>query len=302
MANTLTNINDVKVMSDAVGALKKGLTPLKVISLDVAGTPAEKFGTVYVPLVSARSATSYSSTYESGDSTIAGKAVTLANHLMCSWHVKETESIASSAKIFEAEAVECAYGLAASIQTAVLNIITTGNFTGTSLTVSAANFGYDDVAAIRLKATKTNGWREIEPGKLGSLVLDGAYINALQKDSAIVNLSASGKDTLVSGVVGTVFGFDIYENNLIATSTPGTTQNLVGFAVQPGAIAAAIRPVPVLEEGYIEADIAVDPDSGVAMSYRRWLNTSTGLLWGTFTVYMGVAVVDPSRLIAIYSS
>ena len=303
MANSYTNINDVKVMSDGVAALKKALTPLSVFTLDAGSDPMEKNEYVYVPLASARSGSAFSSTYESGDSTITGKGVQLSNHRFCSWHVTDVQGMKSSAKLFEMESVEAAYGLASDIQTLVLNVITTANFTGTSVTVTAANFGLDDVADIRSKATKTNGWREVEPGKLGALVLDGKYVEALNKDTTVINQAASGKDTLVSGVVGRIYGLDIYENNLIATSTPGTTQNLVGFAVQPGAIAVAVRPVrPGDDKTLAFADIAVDPDSGIAMSYRRWYNPASGTLWGTYTVLMGVVAVDPSRLIAIYSA
>lgn len=290
-------------MSEGLAALNLGLTPLKVFAMDAGSDAGMKNEYVYVPLATARTGGAYSSTYESGNTTITGYGVQLSNHRMCSWHVTEEEQAKSSNNLFETASVECAYGLAADIQTLVLNVISTSNFTGTSVTVSSSSFDTDSVADLTNVAKKTNKWRELAPGKLGSLVLDGAYVNALRKDLTITDMSASGKDTLITGSIGRLFGLDIYENNLITSTTPGTTSNLVGFACQPGAIAVAIRPIePLMAGEYGFADIATDPDTGISMAYRRWVNTGTGAMWGTYTVLAGMAKVDLSRLIAIYSA
>lgn len=308
MANSFTNVNDVKVMSDVVDALKHGLTPTRVFTIDAGSTPTEKNATIYVPVATARTAGTYSSTYEDGNTTIAGASITVGTHLFCSWHVTEAQSATSKVKLFEGGAVEATYALANLIQNTILNAITVANFGNTEdtdeETVSAANFDADELATIKNICRKTNKWRDLSPGYLGALVLDGNYTTNLAKDPALRDISAS-QDPMVlsSGLFGRKLGFDIYENNLIVSSTPGTGENLVGFAVQPAAIAAAIRPIVPQESGaYLFDEIASDPESGVSMSYRRWINTATGDLWGTVAVYMGVGKVDGSRLVRIVSA
>lgn len=307
MANTYTTINDVRIMSDGIKALNHALTPLEVISLDVGSDPAAKNDTIRVPLVTARTASSYSNTYESGDTTIVGKAVSLSTHLYNSWHVSEAEAAKTPASTFEMSAVECAYGLAAEIQNTIFNVVTVANFGSTEdtdeETVTAANFDADAFATLRNICVKTLKWREYKPGVWGNVVLDGDYCTNLLKDPAVRDRSASGKDALVSGKVGQLYGLGIYENNALVSSTPGTGENLTGIALQPGALAAAIRPIQPLGSAALEyEDVAIDPDSGVAMSYRRWVNTATGDLWGTFAVLMGAGMVDEARLVAIRSA
>jgi hypothetical protein len=291
-------------MEKAVAALKHGLTPMKnVFAIDVDSTPVAKNQSVYVPLATARSAAAYTNTYEDGNTTIVGYQVNCNTHLMASFHITEEQSMATPTDAFEAQAVECAYALAAGVQNTVFNAITLANFGSTEntdeYTIAAGSFDTDAVAHIRQICTKTNKWR---PDKSRALVLDGAYIANLLKDSAVVDLSASGMSALQTGSIAKLMGFDIYENNLVVGSTPGTGENLVGFAALPQCLGVAVRPVVVLSDAYDFADVATDPESKISMSYRRWVNTATGDLWGTFTVLMGVGKVDASALVAVRSA
>jgi len=307
MSNTYTNVNDTKVMSDVIAALNHGLTPTRVFTIDVGSDPAVKNGTVQVPIASARTGETYNTTYESGNTTIAGQTVTLNTHLFCSGHITEEQAATSGVKLFEASMVEAAYGLAAMVQNTIMNVITVANFGSTEdtdeETIPAASFDADAVSTIRNICTKNNKWRELRPGLIGALVLDGDYTSNLMSDPAVRDLSASGDGVLSSGMLGRKYGFDIYENNTIVSSTPGSGENLVGFAVQPSAIAAAIRPIQPLGGAALEFEgIVTDPDSEISLSYRRWVNTGTGDLWGTVTVLMGVNKVDGNRLVRIVSA
>jgi len=296
------------MLADSIEALKAGLTMADVFSIDVGSSPAEENQTIYVPLATSRSGIAFNATYQDGNTTIAGQAVDVNTHLHCSWFVTEKQSMQSRVKLFEASAKECAYGLAATIQNTMINVVTAANFGNTANTdkrvVTAANFDADEIAEIKNICVKTNSWREIEAGKYGSLVMDGAYVTNAQKDPAIRDKSASDKDALVTGKVGRVSGLDMYENNTIVNSTPGSGgENLVGFAVQPQAIAAAIRPVEILGGAGLEmGEIVTDPETGVSMSTRVWTDTATGYLWGTHTVLMGVGAVDGNRLVRIVSA
>jgi len=309
MANSFTNINDTLIMEKAVSALNHALTRQDVFTIDVGSDPASQNQTIYVPLATARTGGAFSSTYEDGNTTIAGQSVDVNTHLHCAWYIDDKQAAQSPTKLFEAGAVEAAYGLAATIQNTILNVVTDTNFGNTANTdervVTAANFDVDEFAEIRNICVKTNQWREVRPGLMGSVLLDGAYCTSLLKDPAIRDMSARGNmNAIDKGMVGHLYGFDVYENNLIASSTPGSTQNLVGFFCQPAAIAAAIRPLRV-SQSTVQLDyedIAVDPDSGAAMHYARWYKPSTGETWGNFRVLMGVDKVDGNRLVKIVSA
>ena len=307
MANTYSNINDIKIMQEGLESLKLGLTPLNVFTLDVGSDPMTKNEYVYVPLATARTGAAYSNTYEDGNTTITGYSVQLATHAMAPWHITEAQAAKSTTNAFELSGKECGYALAAYVQNTVLNAITVAHFGSTEgtdeLTFASTACDADKIAELRKVCVKTNKWREIGPGKLGALVLDGAYIQTLLSDPAIRDRSASAKDSLVSGQVGKLYGFDLFENNMVVSSTPGTGENLVGFAAQPGGLAVAVRPIQPFGGKALEFEgIATDPDSGISMSYRRWVNTATGDMWGTFTVLMGVDLVDSGRLVAVRSA
>ena len=309
MANTYTNINDTKVMEDAVKALNHGLTRQNVFTMDVGSSPAEKAATIYVPVVTARTAGTYSTTYEDGNTSVVSASVTVSTHVFSSWHVTEAQAAVTRVKTFEASAIECAYALAAYVQNTVFNAVTASNFGNTANTdkkvVAAADFDADALADLRNICVKTNKWRELSPGYLGGMLLDGAYITNLLKDPALRDISASGDSAILrQAKLGNKYGIDIYENNVIAGSTPGSgSENLVGFICQPSALAVAVRPIqPLDDRSYAFTDIATDPESGVSMTYKRWVNTATGDLWGTFAVIMGVGVVDANRLVRIVSA
>jgi hypothetical protein len=291
-------------MSDGVAALKHGLTKLSVFSLDVsAEIPANEY--VYVPLATARTATTYNNDYQVGNTTIVGKSVQLTGHDKASWHVTEAEQAKTPTSIFEIAAKECAYALPAAVQNTVFNAITIANYGNSEdtdkETVAAASFDADEVLTIREICEGTNKWN-FEGAVRPALVLSSSYINNLLKDPAVRDLSASGLSAGVSGKVGTWGGFDIYSNNLIAGSTPGTGENLVGFACLPQCLAVAVRPLPSRASGYDVDEIVVDPETGAALSYRRWVDPQTGILWGTFSCMHGVGVVDASALVRIVSA
>ena len=309
MANTFTNVNDTKIMSDGIEALKLGLTPLSIFSIDVGSNPTsvEQNAVVRVPLASAREGIAYNATYEDGNTTIVTQAVNVNTHLHCSWNVTEEQAAGSPVNLFEMAAKEAGYGLALTIQNTVLNIITDANYGNTANTdervVTASNFDIDEISDIRQICTKTLKWREQAPGQLGNAIMDGAYIANLLKDPALRDRSASGKDALITGAVGRINQFDFYENNQVAVSTPGSGgENMVGFFCQKAAVALAVRPMSVLGSGYGFESIVTDPETGASMSYRRWLDTATGTHWGTFTVMMGAGVGDEARMLRIISS
>jgi hypothetical protein len=302
MANTFTNVNVTKVESEIIEALKLGLTPLDVFSLEVGSSPAEKNEVVTVPIITARTAASNATNYENGNTTVVGKDVNLDTNISCSWHITAIQASKQDTDYFAKAAKEAVYSVAYAAQLKALNLITRASY-GTSVeavVATGAACDSDELFDIRNTVMNTLKWRPTQNPKL---VLDGAYYAGLGKDPAVKDLSASGAMTAQTGEVGRHAGFGIYENGVIAASTPyGATEYLRGFACLPQAMALAIRPPALVgSAAYDINEIVTDPDGGLSLNYRQWVNTSSNTLWGSVEILMGGIKVDGNALYRIVS-
>ena len=64
MANTLTTVTESMLQDEVLPALKLGLSPLNAMSLQIAESPVSVGDSVTVPIVSAKTAGAYSTTFE----------------------------------------------------------------------------------------------------------------------------------------------------------------------------------------------------------------------------------------------
>jgi len=303
MANTFTNINTTKVMSEITSALKLGLTPLNVFSLDVGSNPAEKNEVVTVPIITARTAVSNATNYENGNTTVVGSQVNLDTNISSSWHITAVQASKQGTDFFVKSAVENAYAVAHAAQLKALNLIVRASY-GTStekVLATGADCDSDAVFDIRNTCMNTLKWR---PSQNPSLVLSGDYYAGLGKDPAVKDLSASGAGTAQSGEVMRHAGFKVYENGVLASASTayGATEYVRGFACLPQSMAIAIRPPASLGSGAYEVnEVISDPDTGISMNYRQWINTSTNTLWGGIEILMGAIKHDGNALYRIVS-
>jgi len=301
MANTFTNINVTKVMSDITEALKLGLTPLDVFSLDVGSNPAEKNEVVTVPIITARSAASNATNYENGNTTVVGSQVNLDTNISCSWHISAIQASKQDTDYFAKAAKEAAYSVAYAALLKAFNLVVRASYTNTETVVVSTDMDSDKVFDIRNTVMNTLKWR---PSQNPSLVLDGAYYANLMKDPAVKDLSASGSGTAQSGEVPRHAGFGIHETGVLAAASTayGATEYVRGFACLPEAMALAIRPPALVgSAAYDINEIVTDPDSGIATNYRQWVNTSSNTLWGSIEILMGGIKHDGSALQRIVS-
>ena len=303
MANTFTNINVTKVQSEITEALKLGLTPLEVFSLEVGSSPAEKNEVVTVPIITARTAASNATNYENGNTTVVGSQVNLDTNISCSWHISAIQASKQDTDYFAKAAKEAAYSVAYAAQLKALNLVVRASY-GTSteaVVATGAACDSDEVFDIRDTVMNTLKWR---PSQNPSLVLSGAYYAGLMKDPAVKDLSASGSGTAQSGEVPRHAGFGIHENGVLASASTayGATEYVRGFAALPQAMAIAIRPPAMVgSAAYDINEIITDPDTGISTNYRQWVNTSSNTLWGSIEILMGAIKHDGNALYRIVS-
>lgn len=296
MGNTFSNINDAKVVAQGLNSLQAGLAPMRVFSLGVSADPVSY--TISVPVASAIAPVIDSTDYESGDSTVAGVVVTLSGTLSASWFITETQNAAVASNVFELLAREAGYSVAYAALTTVLSDVTAAHFADVEdtnkVTITAGAFCADTVAKIAGMGTTLN-WKPQGRG----LMLTPSYMTSLRQDPACHDWSASQLPTLQSGTVNRLQGFDVYECSVI----PGNSENLVGFACIPEAMAVGIAPLnPVDDRGYLYSEIVTDPETGISFSYRRWVDTKTGRMWGMMICRIGHDALRGTGVVRIESA
>lgn len=154
--------------------------------------------------------------------------------------------------------------LAVDVFTDVLSVVTNANYGAAAVTKLASAFGPDDVADLRTVVNQAD-WPET--GR--SLILDSAYDGALVKDQAIRAILSSGFDTLRTGTIPEIYGFQYFQNPRI----PGNSENLVGFASFKSGIVAATAPIapsPSVQRVLERYDVVTDPATGISFEYRAW--------------------------------
>jgi len=150
--------------------------------------------------------------------------------------------------------------------------------------VLAADFGADEMFDARADFVANAG--DVDDA---TCVLQPSYYAALGKDGAIQDNSKSRLETLQSGEVPRVAGFDILEAPSIAGAAGGNT---VGFCATPSALAIAMRAISAGPE--VEADLVayqpmVDPTTGALLLYTSWVKRSTRQLVHAFQTQYGIA-------------
>lgn len=303
MANTFTSINVAKVESEIVSALKFGLMPLDgVFTMGVGSDPKEKNETVTVPLITARTASSNATNYEDGNTTVTGKVVNLDTNISCSWHISAIEASKQDTDYFAKAAVEAVHSVAQAALVKAFNLVVRASYgTSTEQVSTASAFDSDIVFDMRKTCIEDLKWRDSQKR---SLVLVPEYYAGLAKDPAVKDLSASGDRTAQSGIVARHAGFDIYEQGALTTASTayGATEYVRGFACLKEAMAVAIRPPAMVGNAVYDINqIVTDPDTGISLNWRSWVNPTDNKLWGTVEILMGAIAVDGSALLRLVS-
>ena len=150
MANTLTTVSETMVMDEILPALKLGLIPLSAFSTKYSAEPLYVGKSVKVNVATAKSSGAYTSTFESGDTTVTGTDVTITAPRFSAWYVDpKLEAIPTPAR-WLASGKEAAYAVAKDVLQLALAPFVTANIGNSNaadvLTVAASNYDVDDQA------------------------------------------------------------------------------------------------------------------------------------------------------------
>ena len=289
MANTLTNVNDIKVAQNALRPFTAALTPLRAFSTNFSPEPADKLDTVRVPVVGAPSQSSdFAGSYTAAaDSTVSVIPVQLNRHKFKTVHVTAREAAETALNVLETLVSSAVKQLAQDVLQDIFSEITAANYGAPGIAALAASaFDYKKILGIREACSNAK-----MPVSDRALVLDGAYYTNLLGDEIVAKsfMVPIAQPGVVEAQIRRLAGFDIYETVIL----PENGEKLAGFASHPSGLAVAMRYlVPVAN--YDEAGAVTDPETGLTFGYLRYTEIQSNRIFVTVECLYGfkAAIAD----------
>lgn len=282
MANTLTNVKDIKVAQAALLPYRAALTPLRAFSTNFSPEPADKLDTVRVPVVGAPSQSSdFAGNYtDNADSTVTVIPVQLDRHKFKTVHVTAREAAETALNVLETLVASAVKQLAQDVLQDIFSHITADNFGAPSIpAVAASAFDYKKVLSVREACSVAK-----MPISDRALVLDGAYFTNLLADDVIAKsfylpITQPG---VVEAQIRRIAGFDVFETVIL----PENGEKLVGFASHPSGMAVAMRYLAPVAN-YDEAGAVTDPETGLTFGYLRYTEIQSNRIFVTVEALYG---------------
>jgi len=274
MANTLTNLQDIRISQAFLEAFRAALQPLRAFSTDFSSEFLERGKTVNVPVVGNALPTSsdFEGSYsKNADRTVNTLAVTCDRHKVRSFHLTDKESAESSFIKLKRLAGSEAKQLAQDVLQDIFSVVTAANYGEAAIpAVAATDFDSTHVLGIRGACARAK-----MPTTERSLILDDAYYTSLLGDERVSHsyLAQMSQPSLMEARIPRIYGFDIYDTIVL----PENGEKLVGFAAHPAGLAVAMRYLaPLRPESYLESGPVSDPETGITFGYRRFYDNDSG--------------------------
>ncbi len=290
MANTLTDLKDVRIAQAALLPWMTELMPLSVFSTNFSPSPSDKGDTVKVPVVGAPTAASdFAGTYmQDIDSEASSVPVVLNKHKFKTVHMTAKEAASTAVPLLEKLVATAAQQLAIDVLTDIFSCVKKAKFTTAADVASAEAFSYKTVLQIREACNKAK-----MPKAGRALVVNTSLNTALLADdivarSFITNLAQPG---VVEARINRLAGFDVYETDCV----PDNGENLAGFAAHSSAVAVAMRYLQPIAN-YDEAGAVTDPVTGLTFGYLRYTDTASNKVLITLECLYGYEVVRSAAL------
>ena len=297
MANTITDLKDVRISQNALLPWMETLLPLSAFSTNFSPDAADKLDTVKVPVIGAPSASSdYAGDYTANDDSEASSvAVTLDRHKYKTVHLTAKEAATTSIPLLEKLVTTAAQQLAIDVMSDIFTSITAANFGTPAIpAIAAEDFGYKTIIKIREACAAAK-----MPQDSRALVLDNSYFSALLADDIVAKsfITPLAQQGVVEAKVNRIAGFNVFETGCV----PDNGENLVGFAAHPSSLAIAMRYLTPIAN-YDEAGAVTDPVTGLTFGYLRYTDTKSNKVYITLEALYGFKVVRPAGLQRIVSA
>ena len=289
MANSIQN--SPAILAESVIASIKGKLPaLKSFSSVFSTLEGSAGKSVFVPLISATTATEFSTGgyLTQDDQTLTGSTVTL-KHFKVSARFSPLDVKSYGAQyLVNAFTPTAANAISEACLAEIAALITNANYSSYSATGAALSYAEVVAAKGVLDAAKASDTR--------ALILNPTYANNLLTDAQIAAAYALGAQVIQSGQIGQVGGMSVYQ----WSSLPTNSENLAGFACGSDAIAVASG-LPMSEIPGFETAVAVDADTGLGIQILMGQEQS-GFYNVTATLLFGAAKGRATSLTRLITS
>jgi len=275
MANTgFSDLYGTIIGESAIRVFQKVLKPLSAFSTDFSGELGNRNQSIVVPLTTDPDDDTGSADKTAGnayviqDTTLDETTVSLSKHKYISWFLTDNDADSSRFLSIENVGMEKGQNLAIAVFNDILSQVTAANYGAAAFTGAASTFDHDDVIDLQTSCDSAN-W----PDMNRNLLLTPAYYNALFKD-AVTGADVYGSALLARGEVPELAGFAMHKTVAI----PGNSQNLVGFAARPNAMAIVNRylaPAGGGRAGSIYRSFT-HPETGLTIGYREFYDDAIG--------------------------
>lgn len=296
MANTIdSDLYGITVANKAIEQFKKALKPLTTFSTDFSAQIGQKNESIAVALTTAPTAAANfdpSTGYVRQDTTVGETMVTLNGHKFVSWFIQDTDASTSNYLSLENLGVEKANALATAVWQDILSLVTAANYGNTAadkITVAASAFDKDDVDALALLCDNAD-WPDMDGQR--NLILKPSHFRALLGDE-VTSADSYGNAQLVQNPSADGQGWPLSDFRVHkASSVPANSENLVGIACNPLAMALVMRyltPAGGGQPGSIYFPVS-DAETGITMGYREFYDDSAGQRVAVLECWYGKAV------------
>ena len=218
MANTITDLKDVRISQAALMPWMTELLPLTAFSTNFSPDAADKLDTIKVPVIGMPSASSdYEDDYTANsDSEASSVPVVLNRHKYKTVHLTAKEAATTAIPLLEKLVTTAAQQLAIDVMTDIFSCITAANYGSPAIpALPAEEFNYKTIIKIREACAAGK-----MPQDQRSLILDNSFFSSLLADdivakSFITPLAQSG---VVDAKINRIAGFSLYETNCVPVS------------------------------------------------------------------------------------
>jgi hypothetical protein len=283
MATIYSDLNDRLYSQLALEQFVKTLAPLNVFSTSYSSDAAARGASVEVPLVANLTATNFDDSYEANGGTLNALRVNIDKHKIVTVRISDTEFSKSS----NADIQKFAYQQGRALAQAVIEDIFSSFVTtsGGAAQFSASVTGLTTLTLANVRTLRKALSADKVPLDQRSLILDTDLFDGLLAQNNLSDASQFGaRDAIVDARVPRIYGMSVYE----MTSLPANGICFKGVAVHPNALAVAVRALePQAPSEYLAATTAADPETGLAISYRRHYNPSSGMHFASYSCVYG---------------
>lgn len=305
MANTIdSDLYGDAIAQGAIRVMQSDVKPISVFSTNFSPEPANYNQSIIVPMTSAGSSSidfNAADGYTTGDTTVSERTITLNKHKYQSWHITDIENATANWVSIQNLAIEKTQKLLIDVFQDILSVVTATNYGDTAsdkITVASSAFDRDDLVDLAALCDGEN-W----PDFMRNVLLKPDHWRAVTKDEATA-ADQYGSAALRGTGAANGFPMDGFEGVWRCNSIPDNSENLVGFACLPQAIAIVnryLKPVTEGNPGSVYKRIT-DPTSGLTLGYRQWYDDEYGLVKAVLECYYGYVKGETNSIKRIVSA